>query len=244
MEIPFLTKGESKVYKTLIEIGESRVGDIIKMSCVSHSKIYEILKRLSNKGLVSAIIKNNRQYFKASPPVFLREIINEEKEKIKNNEKVTEEIIKMLGKNKETSKVKSILSSYEGIKGMNSVLNLILDDTGKDEEILILGSPKKIGEYSGGFLKEWQKKRIKKSIICKIITDSDSIQWNDNWWIKSKKNKITLIKKSNTISPSYLVITEKYVLTVYFSNVILSILIKHPEIAKRYIESFNQIWKT
>ena len=47
MEIPFLTMGESKVYQALVELGESPIGNIIKLSKVSHSKIYDILKRLS-----------------------------------------------------------------------------------------------------------------------------------------------------------------------------------------------------
>jgi sugar-specific transcriptional regulator TrmB len=60
MEIPLLTKGESKVYQALLELGESPIGGIIKNSSVSHSKIYDILKRLAKKGLVSTIIRNGR----------------------------------------------------------------------------------------------------------------------------------------------------------------------------------------
>ncbi|RMD45562.1 TrmB family transcriptional regulator, partial [Candidatus Pacearchaeota archaeon] len=47
-----LTNGETKVYLSLIKIGESTVGPIAKKSGVSLSKIYEILNNLIKKGLV------------------------------------------------------------------------------------------------------------------------------------------------------------------------------------------------
>ena len=87
MEIPLLTAGESKVYSALVELGETQVGNILKISGVSHSKIYDILKRLSKKGLVSSIVKNGKQHFSASHPKNLTLLIVNEKEKIKKIEK-------------------------------------------------------------------------------------------------------------------------------------------------------------
>ena len=82
MEIPLLTSGESKVYKALVELGETSVGNILKTSGVSHSKIYDILKRLSEKGLVSSINKNGRQFFSAANPRNLLKLANEEEKEL------------------------------------------------------------------------------------------------------------------------------------------------------------------
>lgn len=244
MDIPLLTSGEAKVYKTLIELKESSTGDIIKLSGVSHSKIYDILKRLSLKGLAGSINKNGRQYFIPSSPNSLLNIIQEQKRKISQDETSIKKIIANLEEISGTGRPRSILSSFEGSRGMRSVLDLILQKVVKNEEILILGTPKQIGEYSGGYLKEWQKKRIANKSPCRIITDFDSVQWEDDWWKKSKKKKLTFTKKSKTISPTYLVITKKAVLTIYFSNKIICVLIEHPEIAERYKEFFYQIWNS
>ena len=187
MEIPFLTKGESKVYETLIQLGESSIGNIIKVSGASSSKIYDILKRLSEKGLVSSINKNGKQYFSPSNPERLNEILKEEKKKLEEFDLTLKKVIVNLNSRKNTSKPSSILSSYEGIKGMKTVLESSLENLKKGDEILILGSPKAIGEQAGGYLKDWQKRRIQAGAVCRIITDADALSWEEAWWEKSKK---------------------------------------------------------
>jgi len=242
MEIPLLTKGESKVYQTLVELGESSIGNVIKMSGVSHSKIYDILKRLSEKGLVSSINKNGKQYFSAADPSRISELIEEEKTKLETAKVKVDEVVKQLKARKKISKPTSILSSFEGVKGMKSVLEYILERLKKGEEVLILGAPRQIDEQVGGYLKDWQKRRIKIGIICKIITDIDSPSWDDIWWEQSKNKKLTFTKKSGSISPAYLLITNNSVTTIYFSTTILTFIIEHPDIANRYREFFIELW--
>ena len=60
-----LTKSEVKTYLALLEIGSSSTGDIVEKAQVASSKIYEILDKLSQKGLVSFIIKSGVKYFEA-----------------------------------------------------------------------------------------------------------------------------------------------------------------------------------
>jgi len=244
VEIPLLTSGESKVYQALIELGETSVGNIIKSSGVSHSKIYDILKRLSEKGLVSSINKNGRQYFSAANPDQLTALVDDEEKKLIKNKENISQLIKQLKLRQDISKPTSILSSYEGFKGMKTVLELVLSKIKRDEEIFVLGSPKKIGNQAGGYLKEWQKKRIEIGAKCKILTDLDSPSWEETWWKESKKEKLTFTKRSSSMSPAYLVITKNFVVTIYFAEVILSLVVDHSEIAKKYGHFFNILWKT
>jgi len=77
-----LTGGEIKVYLALLELGTSSVGKIIKRSGISGSKTYEVLDRLSNKGLVNSIIKNNVKYFEPSSPDKILSYLEEKQEDI------------------------------------------------------------------------------------------------------------------------------------------------------------------
>ena len=88
-----------------------------------------------------------------------------------------------------------------------------------------------------------QNERIKKGAICKIISDKDSPSWNEEWWKKSKEKKLTFIKKSDYLSPSFLVITNNLVVTVYFSSTIASYIVEQKEVADRYRDFFNVMWK-
>jgi HTH-type transcriptional regulator, sugar sensing transcriptional regulator len=243
MEIPLLTQGESKVYQALVELGESSIGNIIKVSGASHSKIYDILKRLSEKGLVSSINKRGKQFFSPAEPSSLLVLLNSKKEELNDLDGDMKEIIKNLKVRKNITQPKSILNSYEGIKGMKVVLDSVIDEIGKSDSVYIMGIPAKIVKNAGGYLKDWQKRRIKKGAKCKILADIDSESWKDKWWLDSKKKKLTFTKRSISPAPSYLVITNQSVTTIYFASNILVFKVEHPAIAQRYIAFFDTIWK-
>lgn len=243
MEIPLLSSGEAKVYQTLVELGESSIGNIIKMSKVSHSKVYDILKRLSDKGLVSSINKNGRQHFSAAEPERLSELVAEEREKLQSIQHQIGNVVEQLSIRKNTATPVSVLSAYEGMKGMKSVIDSTLDKLRKNDEILILGAPRKIGEQLGGYLKAWQKRRLAQGVICRIIADVDAPSWDEPWWAQSKRKKLTFLRRSRLVSPAYIIITKDSVATVYFSSKILAFIVEHEDIAKSYREFFNGLWK-
>ncbi|MSR86458.1 hypothetical protein EXS74_03630 [Candidatus Woesearchaeota archaeon] len=243
MDIPQLTTGETKVYRALLKINESSVGNILKFSGVSHSKIYDILKRLAEKGLVSTITKNGKQYFSAADPKTLQNLIKEQEEKLNQEKEELKLLMPQLLAEKNAKKTQPIISAFEGINGIKHLLEESLEEVKKGEEILILGTPQKIVEYAGGYLKDWQKRRIEKGAICKIICDPGSPPWKEEWWRDSKNKKQSLIKASASVSPAYLVITNKSITTIYFANDILGFKVSHEEIAKKYKAFFEEIWK-
>ena len=63
-----LTEGEIKVYTALFKLGPSTTGPLVKESKVHSSKVYPILDRLIEKGLVSFIKEGNKTIYTANPP--------------------------------------------------------------------------------------------------------------------------------------------------------------------------------
>jgi len=61
-----LTEGEAKVYLSLLELGSSTIGPIIKKANIASSNVYDILNRLLKKGIVSYILKQKIKYFQES----------------------------------------------------------------------------------------------------------------------------------------------------------------------------------
>jgi HTH-type transcriptional regulator, sugar sensing transcriptional regulator len=72
-----LTRGESLTYIALLKLGSSKVRE----SCVSYSKIYDVLERLGLKGLVSHKTINKIRYFQAVEPYRLYDYIERKEEK-------------------------------------------------------------------------------------------------------------------------------------------------------------------
>src|SRR3989344_5083640 len=162
-----LTDGEIRVYLSLLELGSSTTWNITKKSKISGSKAYEVLERLSQKGLISQITKNNVKYFEASSPEkiinYLEEKENQiESEKTEIRKKIPELILKQ--KNAEKSEVK-VFTGFEGIKTVNED---IISTLNKGEEWLSMGLTKQPEHWEIYFNKK-QEIRAKKGIIHKHL---------------------------------------------------------------------------
>ncbi len=69
-----LHKNDIEIYKALLGIGLSKTGQIMRTTSISSSRVYESLKHLIQKGLVSYQVRNNIKYYQAEMPDQLIEI--------------------------------------------------------------------------------------------------------------------------------------------------------------------------
>src|SRR3989338_9719622 len=77
-----LSQKEVQVYLKLLRIGESTVSKLSKETGINRVTIYDILKYLSAKGLVSSTVKNNVKVFSPANPKTILQILEERKNKI------------------------------------------------------------------------------------------------------------------------------------------------------------------
>jgi len=99
-----LTNNEIKVYLALLELGESKTGEILNKSGLNSGRIYEILNLLQKKGLVSFIEKNNVKYFSPANPKRVLDYLEEKKKQITNQEEEYEKILpELMSKISQTS---------------------------------------------------------------------------------------------------------------------------------------------
>jgi len=70
---------KQRVYLSLLKLGLAKVGAIVKESAISYSKVYDVLQRLSMRGLVSQIIVENVNTLMLSNPTDYTNIYREKK---------------------------------------------------------------------------------------------------------------------------------------------------------------------
>ncbi len=237
-----LTKTEIRIYLTLLKLGQSTTTNIIRQSEINASKVYEFLDKLIKKGLVSYVIQSNKKYFSAADPKGLKEFLNEKEEKIKEQKEEIDKILPELYsfRNEKNEIIKS--ETYEGLKGLKSIYEKILNTLKKGETQYIIGAPRIGNELLEGFVLSWHKKRTKKGINCKYIYDSNVRDYG----LLREKMKLTQVKymPNNISSPIWIEIFGEYVMIGHLKkhNAIL-FLIQDKEIAKGYLDYFNLIWK-
>lgn len=232
-----LTEGESKVYLSLIKLGPSTIGKIIKESQVSNSKIYDILDRLNKKGLVGISVINNIKHFEAKNPSIINELIlNKEK----NIKKIKDEIPR-LQKMYEYAEPIQEAEILQGIRGIKTFTEMILNKLEKGDTFYILGAPKEATETLGAYFQEWHERRAKKGIKCKILFNEEAKERAT----QRKKTPLTEVRimPSKIITPALIDIGKDYVTTILFGERPLCIVVKNKKIYESYLNYFELLWK-
>ncbi len=129
-----LTKTESNVYLALLELGSSTTGKIVDKSKSSSSKIYEILDKLMQKGLVSFIIKSGVKYFEAAPPERIMDYMKEKEKKFNQQKDELKKILPELELKQKLSKYNSEATIFKGLKGGETAFRYMIDSMTKKDE--------------------------------------------------------------------------------------------------------------
>lgn len=233
-----LTKGEIKVYLTLLKLGQTTTGNIITKAEISGGKIYVILDKLIKKGLVSYIIKEKTKYFSAASPNKILDYISEKEKNLDlKKEKIKQQLPTLLQLTGHTKKYDSQL--YLGYEGIKTAIFQALDDISNKQEILIMGINLERNEKYNILWKNWHSERIKRGISCKMLF---SQQDNEFFEIFSKMKK-TEIKILKGITPASVGILGNQIILTTYGEEASSLLIKHPEIVLSFKTFFETLWK-
>jgi len=235
-----LSANEAKVYLELLTLGLTNAGPIVANTKLHRQLVYESLKKLADKNLVSHVIKNNRKHFQAASPTTLLKILEEKKAQIR-------EILPNLVKLQTEAVDKIEVRTLYGQKGFFDNLKDIVDSASKTDKIMrIIGGAKDIDFYRvlGSLYKEYVKYLEKHQVAKYLISPADYSEEFGKKFAKEKGN----ILKTMTVglsSPTYTRITPEMVsIEIYTeSNDITIIQIKNKLIAKGYLEHFELLWQ-
>jgi sugar-specific transcriptional regulator TrmB len=165
-----LTDGEIRVYLALIRLGETTSGPLVEESGVSVSKVYQILDRLSKKGLASHIVKRKVKHFKAADPKRLLDYLREKERQLKEQENSLNKLIPELALIKDSAVTEETAQVFDGLKGIQTARERTLKIMKKGDEMWVIGIART--PYEGvmtRYFKEYHKRRYTKGIKCRYL---------------------------------------------------------------------------
>lgn len=168
-----LTTGEIKVYLALLDVGETTTGPLIKKSKIAGSKIYEVLDRLIEKGLVSHILKNGIKHFSPSNPERLIDYLEEKEKLLSDQKEEIKDIIPQFKRKLSESENGRDAAIFEGFRGMETVFNDALSSMNRGDTIYVT-NVFKIRQEEDIFFKHWNERRAKKGVRLKMILDKQA----------------------------------------------------------------------
>ncbi len=241
MEEIGLTTGEVKVYTSLLSLGLTTTGPIVRESGVSASKVYKVLERLAKKGLVSHVIKNRTKFFQAADPERILDFLESREKKIALEKKALEKLIPELKKKKGAFEGEQSVEVFEGVEGIKTARTKLMGELEKGDQVNIFGASKESQAGLKGFWAQGDKARIKKGISSRMLFDRTAPEK----FIK-ESNSLPLTKAKflspEFVSPSWFVVGQKFVQLGVQSEKPVSILIKNEKISESFRQYFDGLW--
>ena len=236
-----LTQQEARTYLALLELQESKTGELCRHTKIASSNIYNILDSLIKKGLVSYKIKNNVKIFMPSNPETLNELFLNKQKKLDEERKDVLKLISELKKKDLKEESYSNYKYYEGFTGIKAMWN----------EFIVIKEPSKfiLKAYTGkrenyerliGFYNEIHRIRLKKKIRVQTIFPLEDREHG----LKRRKLPSTEVKfmQMETFS-GWGVFGENLYLMYITEKTPRAFLIKDIVFAKTFEQVFDQLWK-
>lgn len=234
-----LTEGESKVYVSLLRLGPSTVGPLISEASVSPSKIYDVLLRLENKGLVTWVKKEKTKYFEAVQPKRLISYLEEKKMAVEGKMESLKSLLPKL-ENLEAKKTEEA-EVYTGLRGLRSAYECLLKDANENEPLLFFyvheeEMIKKANLFYSQLFHLFEKMKIKvQGVATQNFKDSKNFK---------KPPKFIDLRYVKFPLPSTVdIYEEKVLISSWGDETPTAYLLHSKKIANNYRNYFNKVWK-
>lgn len=235
-----LTQNEIKVYISLLSLGESKTGEILKKSGLNSGKIYEILDSLQKKGMVSFVIKSGVKFFSPADPKRVIDYLEDKKENIEKQKKDYGNILPDLMKKISAIKTESKIEVFEGIKGMKTAWKKEFDFP-KSETIYITSVtastkyPLPVWDY---FTNIHRPQRDNRGYKVKKLLSQEAKKERQ---LHEKNAEIKYLPYGSLVAMG--IIGNLTIIGIFIDSPI-SIVIENLEVAKHFIEQFEILWET
>jgi len=235
-----LTKNEAKVYLSLLKLGETTAGPIVDEAKVTRSKIYDLLERLKNKGLVSYIIKKSTKYFSAADPHNIIDYLENKEREIKKQKESTKNFVETLEKQYKKVADKKLAEIFVGIRGMENAFNVLVKEFDPKIPYFAFGAGKGENvEQIITFFSKLHLKRIDKKVKSYILFNESSRGLFKN----QEKSMLVEARYLDQSTPSAINVYKDYTIIAILGEEPVTILIKNKETADSFKVYFKTMWK-
>lgn len=237
------TGGEVRVYDALLELGETTRAKLARKSGVSPSKIYEVVSRLSEKGLVSSVRKQGRLHFSAANPERLQDFLEQKESEIAQERQLIASLLPSLSARYKKTEEEADVEVFYGWRGLKTVFLSLENSMSKKDESLVFGaSIGKNPKQADIFFRSHQQRVEKQGYKVRIIFNDDMRARKDRYkyYVGHGKHGIRFLH-SRTLTELY--VYKKSVLFLLLLEKPIAINVKSAEVVSSFRQFFETMWK-
>jgi predicted transcriptional regulator len=238
-----LTEGEIKIYDALLELGETTRTELAKKSGISPSKIYDVVNRMMEKGIVSSVKKQGILHFSAANPDRLKDFLEKKEEEIKSEKLVVDALLPSLMARYMEKEEKTDVEVFYGWEGMRTVYSDIVKSLKKGDQNYIFGAslgldPKQADIHFSKYNQEVEKK----GYTINIIFNENMRGYKDRigYYATHKQHKVRYLYQDTFTELNFY---KDIVLIVMLLKKPIVIRVKSKEAADSCRKFFATMWK-
>lgn len=239
-----LNRSEAKVYLALLELGGSTTGIITDKAQVSPSKIYWILERLLQKGLVSYILKGKTKHYTAASPAKLKEYLELERESIERKEELLERMLPSLNRVQKLAGERQEAEMFVGFPAMKNAYSTMYDSAKRgDEHLVFLRSGEEEGKSDAVLFFNRLHQRAAKIGLRRRLISRDTQEARDLFLKGPYAGRKGDSVRFMDICPEGINILNDYVLFMHLAQKPICVLITSKQLADDYRRFFDESWE-
>lgn len=188
---------EIKVYLTLLEYGPISVRSLAELANLNRGTVYDTLKSLQERGMVSYYHQETKQHFVAEDPAKLFKLVQDKEEELKSTKSKIKEIIPELKSLQDKGGSKPTTKFYEGKAGVRFILDDVLSSMreAQGKEYYIYSATNTSDDINNAY-PDFTRERIKKKIHVKAISlakGGKTHGLDERRWLGTNKESATFI---------------------------------------------------
>jgi len=236
-----LLDNEIKIYLTLLKMGSALASELAEKTDFHRVYVYDVLKSLTNKGLVTYVIKNNKKYFDVISPNKILDLLKEKEDEIKKQEQEIQKILPQLLLLHKPRKNRPIVEVYEGKEGMKTIFNDILRTK---KEWLTIGGTGHVPKVLPYFIPGWHLKRKKAKIKARaIFYDTKNGRKRGKEFLNIGLAEVKHMPKEYVLPATIYLWENKTAIVLISEEKPYGILIESKEITKSFKAYFELVWR-
>ena len=236
-----LSANESAIYLFLLSRGECTTGPIIKGTGIANSRVYESLRTLISRGVVTYVVAADGKHFSAADPAVLSQQLEERAKRLKSALPQLRNLIPLAGVGKSLQTASAI---YEGFEGFKTAFKKIIDDCPVGGTINILGFSEELYAQSSlrVFLKNMNAKDKQKKHKLRILLGENVKSTLGRDREREKYSQIRYLPQGY-LSPIAVDILDDWVYFFLWDKEPFVFAIHNEKIAKSFLAYFSFLWQ-
>ncbi|MFH1803125.1 MAG: helix-turn-helix domain-containing protein [archaeon] len=241
-----LNSSEARVYLALLDLGDSTRKAIVHDSGIAGSKVYDLLNKLQEKGLVSVYIKDKVKHFKPTNPKQILSYLETKRHEIVQVEEQAKLFIPLLLEKFNSSKEDQEVELLSGMKGLEIIFREQVETLKKGEMCYVIGgtwgNETEMEQRVQTFFEKVHVMRQEKGIRTKMLFNGSQRLSTEKLYSR-KRFRGTETKYIEHASPVAINIYNDKTIIIIFGKKVSSIYIHSQDVANSFIEYFDLLWK-